>query len=89
MKYCLHGRKGGREANGERWAHRGLVQGQAGKGGTAVRGPGSEWLFRTRWKVCGITETGRKPLPPFTPQWLPSGPLPKGWNANPNTTTAW
>ena len=20
MKYCLHGRKGGREANGERWA---------------------------------------------------------------------
>lgn len=77
--------KGGEWRGGQ---HRGLVQGQAGKGGTAVRGPGSEWFFRTRWRVCGVTETGRKPLPPVTPQWLPSGPLPKGWNAYPNTTMA-
>lgn len=41
-------RKGGGEENGERWACRELVQGCAGEGGTAVRGCGSEWLFRTR-----------------------------------------
>lgn len=41
------GGKGEREENGERWACRGLVQGQAGESGTTVRAPGSDWLFRT------------------------------------------
>ena len=81
-------RKGGREADGEGRAQRTCAE-TGWRRGTAVRGPGSQRLSRTRWKVYGLTETGRNPLPPFTPQWVPSGPLPKGWNANPNTTAAW
>lgn len=53
-KHCLHARRG--EEPGEAAACGVSCWGRAG-GGTAVREPGSERLFRTR-RVCGLTETG-------------------------------
>lgn len=70
-KHCLHARRG--EEPGEAAACGVSCWGRAG-GGTAVREPGSERLFRTR-RVCGLTETGRNP----------SARLPTVWNASPNT----
>lgn len=63
------GGKGERE-NGERWACRGLVQGQAGESGTTVRAPGSDWLFRTIWSLWH--KGNRKPIPLTLHCW-PSG----------------
>lgn len=67
----------GREA--ERWACRGLVQGQAGESGTTVRAPGP-------YEVCGMKEP-ESPSPSLFPGG-PQDPLPQGWNANLNTKTA-
>lgn len=70
----------GGKGKGGKWREVGTQRTCAGTGwkrGTAVRGPGSEWLFRTRWRVCGIMETGRKPLPPFLLSGCPQDPFPR------------
>lgn len=74
----------------ERGGHAGdMCRGRLEKVGL-LRGEPGQWLFRTRRRVCGITETGRNPtpLPSSILTGGPQDPLPKGWNANPNTKTA-
>lgn len=54
----------------------------AGEGETAVRGPGSEWLFRTKRSLWH--NGNRKELFPSLTDG-PQEPLPTGWDENPNT----
>lgn len=41
--------------------------------------------------VKRLWHNGNRKEPPllFTAHWRPQDPLPRGWNANPNTKTAW
>lgn len=42
--------------------------GTDGRKGGHFEGTASEWIFRTRWSVCDVTETGKSPSPSlFTP----------------------
>lgn len=78
-KYCLRGKKRGREENVERWACGGHVQGQAGEGGTASRGAGSVAL-QNQAKSLWHNGNRKEPHAPalFTPHWWPSGPPSQG-----------
>lgn len=59
------------------------MQEQVGEDGTAVRGPGQSG---SRWS---LQHNGNRKEPHSPPSLLlpggPQDPLPKGWNANPNT----
>lgn len=73
----------------KRWAGGEHVQEQAGESGTAVKG--SRVALQNQVEVCSITGNRKEPLSPPS-SLLPGGPqdpLPKGWNANPNTKRAW
>lgn len=61
----------------------GTVQGRLGQVG--------RFRVALQSQVKRLWHNGNRKKPPllFTAHWHPQDPLPKGWNANPNTKTAW
>lgn len=72
----------GGKGEGKEWREVGMRKtcaGTGGRKGANFEGTALEWIFRTRWSVCDITETGKSPsLSLFTPHSVAlSSPFPR------------